>query len=68
MPDTEKSKSHSIRLWKTLIAERTADLLDRREARAALVSWIDAALVAQAEPGVVRVAAPRERRWVQFPV
>lgn len=68
MTDSEKSKSCSARLWKALVAERTAALVDRREARIVLVPLIAKELDTQAVEtvdAVQRVPNARLRRRIQ---
>lgn len=65
MPDPEKSKSYYARLWKGLVAERGAALVDRKEARNALVSWIDRELAHAGGAGKGQ-AVLRPSRRIQF--
>lgn len=62
MPGAEKSKSHSVRLWRALLAERTAELAYRREARAMLVSLLDKEIDALVDAPEFKPTPLRSRR------
>lgn len=66
MSDPDKAKSYSARLWKSLVAERSAARVDRREARNFLVSWIDRELEAHAMRAAARGPVPPPSRRIQF--